>query len=51
VALASNQLSPAQSLKRNEFATQATVDQRSNEQYASQAAVKDAKARIPGCRA
>ncbi|RZN30433.1 efflux transporter periplasmic adaptor subunit [Bradyrhizobium sp. Leo121] len=46
VALASNQLSRAQSLKRNEFATQETVDQRTNEQDASRAAVDDAKARV-----
>jgi multidrug efflux system membrane fusion protein len=46
VALASNQLSRAQSLRRNDFATQETVDQRTNEQDASQAAVEDAKARI-----
>ncbi len=46
VALASNQLSRAQSLKRNDFATQETVDQRTNEQDASQAAVEDARARI-----
>jgi membrane fusion protein, multidrug efflux system len=46
VALASNQLSRAQSLKRNDFATQETVDQRTNEQDASKAAVEDAKARI-----
>ena len=46
VALANNQLSRAQSLKRNEFATQETVDQRTNDQDASQAAVEDAKARV-----
>jgi multidrug efflux system membrane fusion protein len=46
VALANNQLSRAQSLRRNEFATQETVDQRTNEQDASEAAVEDAKARI-----
>src|SRR6201996_5221293 len=46
VALANNQLSRAQSLKRNDFATQETVDQRTNEQDASQAAVEDAKSRI-----
>jgi RND family efflux transporter MFP subunit len=45
-ALANNQLSRAQSLKRNEFATQETVDQRTNDQNASQAAVEDAKARV-----
>ena len=36
----------AQSLRRNDFATQETVDQRTNEQDASEAAVEDAKARI-----
>jgi len=46
VALANNQLTRAQSLKRNEFATQETVDQRTNDQDASQAAVADAKARV-----
>ncbi|TMK49552.1 MAG: efflux RND transporter periplasmic adaptor subunit [Alphaproteobacteria bacterium] len=46
VALAGNQLSRAQSLKRNDFATQETVDQRTNDQDASQAAVEDAKARV-----
>src|SRR6201987_2887371 len=46
VALASNQLSRAQLLKRTDFATQETVDQRTNEQDASKAAVEDAKARV-----
>lgn len=46
VALANNQLSRAQSLKRNEFATQETVDQRTSDQDASQAAVEDARARV-----
>jgi RND family efflux transporter MFP subunit len=46
LALANNQLSRAQSLRRNEFATQETVDQRTNDQDASQAAVEDAKARL-----
>jgi multidrug efflux system membrane fusion protein len=46
VALANNQLSRAQSLRRNEFATQETVDQRTSDQDASAAAVEDAKARI-----
>jgi membrane fusion protein, multidrug efflux system len=46
VALANNQLFRAQSLKHNEFATQETVDQRTNDQDASQAAVEDAKARV-----
>jgi multidrug efflux system membrane fusion protein len=46
VELANTQLSRAQSLRHNEFATQETVDQRTNEQDASRAAVEDAKARI-----
>ena len=46
VALADNQLNRSQSLKRNEFATQETVDQRINDQDASRAAVEDAKARV-----
>jgi len=46
VELANTQLSRAQSLRHNEFATQETVDQRTNEQDASKAAVEDAKARI-----
>jgi RND family efflux transporter MFP subunit len=46
VELANNQLSRAQSLKKNEFATQETVDQRTSDQDSSQAAVEDAKARI-----
>ena len=46
VELANTQLTRAQSLRRNEFATQETVDQRTNEQDASLAAVEDAKARI-----
>src|SRR5437588_1605331 len=46
VALANNQLSRAQSLKRSDFATQETVDQRTSDQDASQAAVEDAKARV-----
>jgi RND family efflux transporter MFP subunit len=46
VALANNQLSRAQSLKRNEFATQETVDQRTSDQDSSQATVEDAKARV-----
>jgi RND family efflux transporter MFP subunit len=46
VAFASNQLSRAQSLRRNEFATQETVDQRTSDQDSSEAAVEDAKARI-----
>src|SRR5258705_10141257 len=43
VALAGNQLSRAQSLKHKEFGTQETVDQRTNDQDASKAAVEDAK--------
>jgi multidrug efflux system membrane fusion protein len=46
VALASNQLSRATSLKRSDFATQETVDQRTNDQDAAVAAVADAKARV-----
>ncbi|HZV04963.1 MAG TPA: efflux RND transporter periplasmic adaptor subunit [Gemmataceae bacterium] len=46
VALASTQLSRAQSLKRNDYATQETVDQRTSDQDASQAEVEDAKARV-----
>jgi multidrug efflux system membrane fusion protein len=46
VALANNQLSRAQSLRHNEFATQETVDQRTSDQDSSQAAVEDAKARV-----
>jgi membrane fusion protein, multidrug efflux system len=46
VALAKTQLSRAQSLRHDEFATQETVDQRTNDQDGSQAAVEDAKARI-----
>jgi membrane fusion protein, multidrug efflux system len=46
VALATNQLSRATSLKRSDFATQETVDQRTNDQDASLAAVADAKARV-----
>ncbi|MGY3530535.1 multidrug efflux system membrane fusion protein [Bradyrhizobium embrapense] len=46
VELANNQLTRATSLKRSDFATQETVDQRTNEQNASQAAVEDAKARV-----
>lgn len=46
VALAGNQLSRAQSLKRKEFGTQETVDQRTNDQDASKAAVEDTKARV-----
>lgn len=46
VSLANTQLSRAQSLRRNEFASQETVDQRTNDTDAAQAAVADAKARI-----
>jgi multidrug efflux system membrane fusion protein len=46
VALANNQLSRASSLRRNEFATQETVDQRTSDQDSAQAAVEDAKARV-----
>lgn len=46
VALANNQLTRATSLKRSDFATQETVDQRTNDQDASVAAVEDAKARV-----
>jgi RND family efflux transporter MFP subunit len=46
VALANSQLVRAQSLRRSDFGTQETVDQRTNEQDAAKAAVEDAKARI-----
>jgi RND family efflux transporter MFP subunit len=46
VALANNQLNRSQSLKRSDFATQETVDQRTNDLDASAAAVEDAKARV-----
>src|SRR6266446_1919826 len=46
VAFANNQLTRAHSLRRNEFATQETVDQRTSDQDSSEAAVEDAKARI-----
>jgi multidrug efflux system membrane fusion protein len=46
VALANSQLVRAQSLRRSDFGTQETVDQRTNEQDAAKAAVDDAKARI-----
>ncbi|MBY0380524.1 MAG: efflux RND transporter periplasmic adaptor subunit [Xanthobacteraceae bacterium] len=46
VALANTQLSRAQSLRRNEFASQETVDQRTNDTDSALAAVEDAKARI-----
>src|SRR5258705_11529020 len=50
VALANSQLARAQSLRRNDFGTQETVDQRLNEQDAAKAAVEDAKARIRDAR-
>jgi len=46
VELAYAQLTRAQSLRRNEFATQETVDQRTSDQDSTKAAVEDAKARI-----
>jgi membrane fusion protein, multidrug efflux system len=46
VELANTQLNRAQSLRRKEFATQETVDQRTSDHDSSQAAVEDAKARI-----
>src|SRR6201994_3433456 len=46
MAFSTNQLSRATSLKRSDFATQETVDQRTNDQDASQAALDDAKARV-----
>jgi membrane fusion protein, multidrug efflux system len=46
LALANSQLVRAQSLRRSDFGTQETVDQRTNEQDAAKAAVEDAKARI-----
>jgi RND family efflux transporter MFP subunit len=46
IALANNQLTRATSLRRSEFATQETVDQRTSDQDSSQAAVEDAKARV-----
>jgi membrane fusion protein, multidrug efflux system len=46
VALANNELSRAQSLKHHEFATQETVDQRTNDEDASKAAVEDGEARV-----
>ncbi len=46
VGFADNQLSRAQSLKRSDFATQETVDQRTSDHDTSQASVEDAKARI-----
>jgi len=46
MALSTNQLSRATSLKRSDFATQETVDQRTNDQDAAQAAVEDAQAKV-----
>jgi membrane fusion protein, multidrug efflux system len=46
VVLANNELSRAQSLRHDEFATQETVDQRTNDHEASKAAVEDAEARV-----
>jgi multidrug efflux system membrane fusion protein len=45
-ALANSELVRAQSLRRSDFGTQETVDQRTNEQNAAKAAIEDAKARI-----
>jgi membrane fusion protein, multidrug efflux system len=45
-ALASNELGRAQTLQRSSFATAETVDQRTSEQKAEQAAIDDAKAQI-----
>ena len=45
-ALASNELGRAQTLQRSNFATVETVDQRTSEQTAAQAAIDDAKAQI-----
>ncbi len=50
VALANSQLARAQSLRRNDFGTQETVDQRLNERDAAEAAIEDAKARIRDAR-
>src|SRR6516162_8234906 len=45
-ALASNELGRAQTLQRSSFATAETVDQRTSEQKAAQAAIDDAKAQV-----
>jgi RND family efflux transporter MFP subunit len=50
VALANSQLTRAQSLRRSDFGTQETVDQRINERDAAEAAIEDAKARIRDAR-
>ena len=46
VVLANRELARAQSLRRKDFGTQETVDERLNEEDAARAAVEDAKARI-----
>ena len=46
LALATSELGRAQSLKRNDFGTAETVDQRAAEQAAALAAIDDAKAQI-----
>src|SRR6476646_3325073 len=46
LALATSELSRAQSLQRSSFATPETVDQRTAEQNSAQAAIDDAKAQI-----
>lgn len=46
VALANSELVRAQSLRRSDFGTQETVDQRTNERDAARAAIEDAKARV-----
>lgn len=46
LALATSELTRAQSLQRSSFATAETVDQRTSELNASQAAIDDAKAQI-----
>jgi RND family efflux transporter MFP subunit len=46
LALATSELTRAQSLQRSSFATPETVDQRTSELNASQAAIDDAKAQI-----
>jgi len=44
--LATNQLERSQSLRKNGFSTQETVDQRISEQQSAQAAIEDAESRI-----
>lgn len=46
LGLADSQLSRSQSLARNQFATQETLDQRVNERAAARAAVDDGEARV-----